>query len=322
MTDVLDVDLLAFERGSDAQRRAVVDGVMRSLGTGFVFTSHDIPSDLLDDAYAMLRQFFALPEREKARWRVPESQGQTGYTGLLVETAASSELADWKEMFNWGAEVPRHHPLRTRYPHRYLDQRFPEAAVPGIGAVLASFHDRLVDLQTRFLRVVAAGLGVADSFFDDILADGSHLTRAIHYPAMDGAPSSEYVWADAHTDINLVTALPRATSRGLQLQTAGGWIDVVPPEGHVVVNSGIMLERLSNGLIPAGTHRVVAGDAPGERFSVVQFCHPAPWFALAPVPSCVDEAHPLRYGTIEAGALLDRVLYDIGLIGPEPSGAA
>jgi hypothetical protein len=50
---------------------------------------------------------------------------------------------------------------------------------------------------------------------------------------------------------------------------------------------------------------------------VVQFCHPAPWFQLGPIPSCVDEEHPLRYGTIEAGALLDRVLYEIGLIGPD-----
>jgi isopenicillin N synthase-like dioxygenase len=318
VTDVLDVDLLAFEQGSDAQRRAVVDGVTRSLGTGFVFTSHDIPRDLIDEAYGMLASFFGLPTAEKLRWRVPESHGQTGYTGLLVETAAASEVADWKEMLNWGAEVPRHHPLRTRYPHRYIDQRLPDDSVPGIGAVLFEFHHRLLDLQTRFLRIIGAGLGVGSGYFDDILGDGSHLTRAIHYPAMTLAPTTDHVWADAHTDINLVTALPRATTRGLQLRTPDGWVDVVPPEGHVVVNSGIMLERLSNGRIPAGVHRVVAGDAsPDERYSVVQFCHPAPWFVLAPVAPCVDDAHPLRYGSIEAGALLDRVLYDIGLIAPD-----
>ena len=318
MTEVLDVDLLAFERGSDAQRRAVVDGVISSLGTGFVFTSHDIPTGLLDEAYGMLAAFFALSSPEKARWRVPESHGQTGYTGLLVETAASADLADWKEMLNWGAELPLHHPLRTRYPHRYLDQALPEDSVPGISAVLFEFHGRLLDIQTRLMRIVAAGLRVGDGYFDDILEDGSHLTRAIHYPPMGGAPSGEYVWADAHTDINLITALPRATSRGLQLKTPDGWADVVPPDGHVVVNSGIMLERLSNGRIPAGVHRVVADPAsPGERFSVVQFCHPAPWFTLSPLPTCVDDAHPLRYAPIEAGALLDRVLYDIGLIRPD-----
>ena len=93
-------------------------------------------------------------------------------------------------------------------------------------------------------------------------------------------------------------------------------MDVIPPPGHVVVNAGIMLERLTNGLIPAGIHRVVAppGTA-GDRYSVVQFCHPAPWFQLAPLASCVDGEHPLRYGSIEAGDLLDRVLYEINLLG-------
>ena len=58
---------------------------------------------------------------------------------------------------------------------------------------------------------------------------------------------------------------PRATTRGLQLQTPDGWADVVPPDGHVVVNSGIMLERLSNGRIPAGVHRVVADAGLARR---------------------------------------------------------
>jgi hypothetical protein len=35
---ILDVDLLAFEQGSAATRQAVVDGVKRSLQTGFVYT--------------------------------------------------------------------------------------------------------------------------------------------------------------------------------------------------------------------------------------------------------------------------------------------
>ena len=317
-TEPLDVDLLAFEHGSGAQRRAVVDGVRTSLGTGFVFTSHDIPGDLLDTAYGLLAEFFALPTEQKQRWCAPESHGQTGYTGLLVETAAISDVADWKEMLNWGADVPAHHPLRTHFAHRYCDPVLPDdSAVPGLAKALRELHDRVIDLQTRFLRIVAVALGADERWTDDLLVDGSHLTRAIHYPPMAEAPSGEHVWADAHADINLITALPRATERGLQLLTDGEWVDVVPPEGHVVVNSGMMLERLSNGRIPAGVHRVVA--APGQnggRISVVQFCHPAPWFQLGPIPSCVDADHPLRYGTIEAGALLDRVLYEIGLLEP------
>ena len=46
----------------------------------------------------------------------------------------------------------------------------------------------------------------------------------------------------------------------------------------------------------------------------MQFCHPSPWTILSPVPSCVTEEHPLRYGAIEAGDLLDRVLWEINLL--------
>ncbi|MGZ4700362.1 MAG: 2-oxoglutarate and iron-dependent oxygenase domain-containing protein, partial [Ilumatobacteraceae bacterium] len=88
MDDILDVDLLAFERGSATQRAAVVDGVRRSLATGFVYTRHDLSEDLLDTAYAMLAEFFSMPQEVKQRFVAPESHGQTGYTGPLVETAA------------------------------------------------------------------------------------------------------------------------------------------------------------------------------------------------------------------------------------------
>ncbi len=40
--DILDVDLLAFEQGSAAKRKAVVDGVRRSLETGFAKISYSL----------------------------------------------------------------------------------------------------------------------------------------------------------------------------------------------------------------------------------------------------------------------------------------
>jgi isopenicillin N synthase-like dioxygenase len=310
---ILDVDLAAFERGDRGARRAVVDGVMRSLRTGFVYTSHDIPAEVLDAAYEMLATFFHLPPAVKQRYAAPESNGQTGYTGLLVETASGAEVADWKEMLNWGENLTPGHPLRTKYPYRFVEQVLPEPDVPGISEVLMTFHRYLLDLQQRFLRVIAVGIGCDERFFDDLLRDGTTLNRAIRYPPMADAPGNEHVWAGAHGDINLITALPRATARGLQVETADGWVDAVPPEGSAIINTGIMLERLTNGIIPMGVHRVVSGG-PGERYSVVQFCHPSPWTVLSPVPSCVDEEHPLRFGAIEAGDLLDRVLWELKLI--------
>ncbi len=316
MTDeILDVDLLAFEQGDASKRRAVVDGVMRSLRTGFVYTEHDLSTDLLDSAYGMLEEFFTLPVETKQRSVAHGTFGQTGYTGLLVETAATADVADWKEMLNWGLELPENHPLRQKFPTRYGKRVLPEADVPGITEVLTTFHDRVADLQRRFLRIIAVGLGCHEEFFDAMLRDGATLTRAIHYPAMDLSPGEDHVWAGAHGDINLITALPRATARGLQVEVNDEWVDAVPPDDRVIINTGMMLEHVTNGLVPPGIHRVVADpDQPGERYSVVQFCHPQPWTVLSPIPTTVTPENPLRFSPIQAGDKLQQVLYDINLV--------
>ena len=133
--DILEVDLLAFESGDAERERAVVDGLMTSLETGFVYVKHDLSEDLIDSAYGMLEEFFTAEREVKEQFVAPGTHGQTGYTGLLVETAATADVADWKEMLNWGPAIPAGHPLRTRYPHRYHDPVLPESAVPGITCI-------------------------------------------------------------------------------------------------------------------------------------------------------------------------------------------
>jgi len=312
---VLDVDMLAFEAGGKADRDAVVNGVMRSLETGFVYTSHDMSQDFLDEVYGMLDQFFSLSTEQKSTTTADGTHGQRGYTGLLVETAAISDVPDWKEMLNWGKDLPQGHPLKARYPHRFLGNIFPEDLVPGITETLESFHSQVLDLQLRFLRIIATGLEASERFFDSIVPGGANLTRAIHYPAMNLAPNDSHIWAEEHGDINLITALPRATARGLQIKSAEGWIDAVPPENHLIINTGIMLEHISNGKVPTGIHRVVAdSEQIGDRLSIVQFCHPTPWTILSPMPSCIGPENPQRYAPIAAADKLDQVLWEINLL--------
>ncbi len=313
---ILDVDLLGFEKGGEAVRAAVVDGVRRSLATGFVYTSSDLPADLLDSAYGLLQRFFALDPASKATCSAPGSQGQTGYTGLLVETAAGSPCADWKEMLNWAAPLPAQHPLRRRYPMLYPEPLLPEQLVPGIAGVLTRFHQAVADLQRRFLRPVALAMGCHESFFEEIVGDAPTLSRALRYPPMAAAPAAGHLWAAPHADINLITALPRATAAGLEVMVDGAWVAAAPPEGHVILNTGLMLERLSNGTIPAGWHRVVApAGASGERHSMVQFCHARPSTILAPVPSCCSPQQPPRWAGVRAAEALEEVLYRINLSG-------
>ena len=109
----------------------------------------------------------------------------------------------------------------------------PEAAVPGITEVLTTFHDSILDLQRRFLRIIAVGARRPRAAASTrCSATGRTLTRAIRYPADGRVPGGPHVWAGEHGDINLITALPRATAAGLQVRTVDGWVDAVAPEGR------------------------------------------------------------------------------------------
>jgi len=76
-----------------------------------------------------------------------------------------------------------------------------------------------------------------------------------------------------------------------------------------------MLERLTNGVIPTGIHRVVAAPGfVGERYSVVQFAHPTPWTLLNPLSSCITAQRPQRFSGMVSADALDLVLYEINLV--------
>ena len=313
--DILDVDLVAFERGDRDRRAAVVDGVMRSLATGFVYVAHDLGPAVIDEAYGQLEAFFRLPRERKDRCIVAGAHGETGYTPMMTETAAISDIPDLKEMLNWGEPAPPGHPLRQRYPHRYGPPALPEDDLPGVTEVLLGFHASVLDIQRRVLRVIAAGIGIHEDFFDTMLVHGSTLTRAIHYPSMSTAPGEGFMWAAEHGDINLITMLPRATAPGLQVRTDRGWVDAIPPERSAIINTGMMLDHLTNGVIGAGIHRVVAAEGQtGDRHSVVQFAHPTPWTILSPLPTCVTDENPLRYPSISAADALAKVIWEINLV--------
>jgi isopenicillin N synthase-like dioxygenase len=285
------------------------DVPLAKLAPGFVLVRHDIPASLLDDAYSMLEKFFGLSAEDKAACVVPGANGQAGYLPPLTEHAVRGQVADWKELFHWGRSLPDHHPLVRRFPQRYPRPVFPDDLVPGISRVLTELHEAMFALQQRVLGVIGAAFGVGPEFFPEMVADGPIMNRATWYPPMEQAPGPDHVWAVEHRDFDLITALPRATAAGLEVKVGDQWVPVTPDDGQAVINSGMMLERLTDGQVPAAWHRVVApSGSAGGRLSIVQFCHPAPSTILAPVRGL---QHPL----VTANDLFEQTMYRIRRLG-------
>jgi isopenicillin N synthase-like dioxygenase len=298
-------DLAAVRRPDDA----AVAELMHSLRTGFVYVRHDLRDGLVDEAYAMLARLFALPTEDKVALTPPDALDNAGYRGLSSERAEGATVADWKETFQWCTWLPAGHPLRTRFPHRYPEPRFPEEQVPGIAELLGELRLAMLDCQRVVMRAIAVGLGAAAEIADDLMVDADVVTRGLHYPPLPSAGST--TWADEHVDINLITVLPPATAPGLEVLTEDGWVGADPAPGHLVLNTGAMLERLTNGAVPAGIHRVRPPDAGTERYSIAQFCHPSPWTVLAPLAVTVTGEAPQRYAAYQAAELLERTLWAI-----------
>lgn len=293
------------------------DGFAADLGAAFerfgfaVIQDHGLPQDLLDAASADARAFFALPEDVKRRYLIPGGAGQRGYTPFKVETAKGADLADLKEFWHVGREVPDGHPLRPLIAPNV----WPEE-IPGFHASLGGLYAAMDALGARLLSGVARHLGLDPAYFDGAIRDGDSVLRLLHYPPVQGPQAA--VRAAAHEDINAITLLLGAEEAGLELLDRDGqWLPVNPPAGSLVVNIGDMLQRATNHRLPSTTHRVV-NPAPERaslaRYSMPFFLHFAPDYLIRTLPGCADVAHPDRYPEpITARAYLEERLRELKL---------
>ena len=150
----------------------------------------------------------------------------------------------------------------------------------------------------------------------DMVAEGDTIIRVLYYPALPDEAPDGAIRAAAHEDINLITILPGATASGLELLGRDGtWLEVEAHHDHVVVDSGDMLQNLSNGLFRSTTHRVVnPDDRSSKRFSMPCFIHPARDADLTPLQSCIAKTGgEAKYPSLTAGEYLRKRLEESGL---------
>lgn len=300
-------------------RTAFVTNLGRSLETMgfFALIHHGVEEDLIQRAYEVSHSFFTLPEATKLHYEVPALHGQRGFTRFGREHAKDHPVPDLKEFWHIGRESPDD----ETHAKPYLGKRYPAnlipTEVPHFNAVLTQLYQQLETCAVQLLQACALYLGESESFLQDCVTNGDTILRIIHYPpiAKDLHPAS--LRAAAHEDINLITLLCGATDDGLELlQRDGAWLAVPAVPGQIIVDSGDMLQQLTNGLVKSTTHRVVnpVSDR-SRRFSMPFFVHPRPEVDLTPLPRCLAKTGSPKFPRITAGEYLQQRLREIGLAG-------
>lgn len=307
------VDLSRFVLGSPEERLAFVAALGKAFHeVGFVaVVNHGIPKALVDGFYSASKAFFALPEEVKRQYEIPGMAGQRGYTSFGKEHAKQSQVADLKEFFQIGQEVPAGHPLKAEYPDNVSVAELPEFTRFG-----RELYQAFEKAGGELLEAIAIYLNLPSHYFDQYIQQGNSILRSIHYPPIKQEPASA-IRAEQHEDINLITLLVGASAGGLQLLTSDNeWVPILPEADEIVINVGDMLQRLTNNYLKSTTHRVV--NPPREewhlpRLSIPFFLHPVSSMRLDCLESCITAENPLHYAPITAGEYLDERLREIGL---------
>ncbi|WP_028117582.1 2OG-Fe(II) oxygenase family protein [Ferrimonas senticii] len=254
--------------------------------TGFaVLRNHPISEALVERIYQQWGRFFVGEEKHQFRF---DPRHQDGFFSTeLAESAKGQTLRDLKEYFHF-------------YPWGQCPQ--------SLRNDLLSYHAQANALASELLTWVqrfgpaALTEGYSEPLPCMIRGSQQTLLRVLHYPPLRGDEPVGAIRAAAHEDINLLTILPAANARGLEIETAEGWQAVPADFGHLVVNVGDMLQEASGGYFPSTTHRVVNPDdnSNGSRISLPLFLHPRPEVVLSP-----------RY---TAGSYLSERLQQLGVL--------
>lgn len=310
-TSIPVVTLSDYLTGGEAARAAFVRAFGDALHEfGFVSVrGHDIEPAHIQGAYSAVREFFALDLDAKKRTTIAGSGGNRGYVAFGAEHAKDRKVGDMKEFFHLGRELPDLGPGGAN--------AFP-AELPRFETATRTLFADLERVAGTLLEALAVYFGAPAGTFTEMTVGGNSILRLIHYPPLREAFVPGALRAAEHEDINLITLLCESTAAGLEILTRDGrWLAVEAPPGHIVVDSGDMMQLLTNGKLPATTHRVVNPPSSADalpRYSMPFFVHPYPSCPLAPLPFCVSDAYPAKYEATTAQGYLEKRLRELGLL--------
>lgn len=309
------LDLGHYLRGTPNEKERFI----RIFGEGLVqfgfvsIENHGIDDGLIRKTYAEVQRLFSLSQAEKESFAIPNGGGQRGYTGYGKEHARNQTVGDMKEFWHVGRELAPGHPRHAVYGNNVWPTQLPD-----FKRLSLSLYDALDDAGATLLQALAEYFQAPRNSLSDMAHEGNSILRLIHYPPLKEKFIPHGVRAAAHEDINLITLLCEATSSGLEILTRENeWIAIEALKGQIVVDSGDMLSRVTNDVVPATTHRVVNPPGPEQdtvRYSMPFFVHPFPDCLLTPLPQCETKDNPRKHAPITADAYLKQRLREIGLL--------
>ncbi|NIH68996.1 isopenicillin N synthase family dioxygenase [Modestobacter marinus] len=299
------VDISSYVGAGTPQERAATaaafDEAARTVGFVQVL-GHGVPTAVTDAFAAALDEFFLLPLEVKKQYRTPPEVNR-GYAppkteslSLSLGLAPSNRMHDFFEAFNVGAAV-------SDFPGLDLPAAdYPEnvwpAEAPSFRSAVSAYSAEASRVARTLTSVFADALGLPAGFFEQYTDHSLDVLRMNNYALEPGALEldGDLTGMGEHTDYGIVTVLWADQVAGLQvLGRDGGWHDVQPADGALLINLGDLMARWTNERWMSTLHRVKPPIVDGsiQRRRSAAFFHDGNVDAvIETLPTCVGDGSP------------------------------
>jgi len=291
------IDFQHFDSG-DADKLATltreVDSALSMIGF-MSLTNLGIEPALLRRVFAASQHYFLSDLTTKSACAYRSASENFGYQGMCEEHLDPLKPADLKETFT----------MRNVLHDSLDDSRWPSLEFRDL---MHEFYRASIDGAHKVQRVLAQALGMERDFFVRY-HNGENITlRLLYYPdTCTGEVADTQLGAGEHTDYGLLTLLFQDDVGGLEVRDAHNeWQAVDYVESAIIVNSGDLLERWTNGRYRSTWHRVKSKIGHRERFSIAVFVDPDSATPVSVLDSCITADKPAQYPPVTAGEHLQQ----------------
>ncbi len=254
--------------------------------------NHGVDRALLDAVFEAAARFHSLPEVEKRR--IELSEHHRGYIPLGASTDSASEyeevdIPNASESFMMLGE--------TSGGFLAGPNQWPQ--LDGFREVVEAYHAAVARLAVRLIRCFALALDDSDGEMMSMFGAPTTWLRLLRYPPQQ----SSGFGSAPHRDYGAITVLAQQNVPGLDvLGPDGTWLELDADPDVLVLNTGEVMHRWSNGRLLRTPHRVINRSGK-ERFSIPFFFDPDVKASIKPLACCLHD-EPARFEPIRFEAFI------------------
>ena len=295
MTVIPIIDFDGFYSDSKKRRQEIIAEVDRCASQiGFMYARNlNVDNKLVQRAFQSASEFFSLPAHTKQKFGYQGANTNHGYQGFISEKLDQSRPADLKEAFTM-----RNIPLSIAKGHKWPSTSYQEIAEE-------LFHRSLEDANT-VMEAFAESLDLPLNFFRRCHTGEVITLRYLHYPLVNHEPEEGQLGAGVHSDYGTVTLLYQDDVGGLEVRgTDGNWHQAIHVPNTVIINTGDLMSRWTNGKYCSTLHRVKpriqTDENTKDRYSIAFFADPDNETPISVLPSCQSSDNPPKFKDTTAG---------------------